>query len=202
MNKLEFLPFEDLLAQYFDHPSVEREIAQRYRSQAAVMVVDFTAMARRTDEHGIIYALAVARAAERAMAPAVSGQGGTLVKRVADTLFIVYSSPHAALEAACAAMPLLAAFNEGRADPIYACIGLGFGDVLLLPGIDMYGPEVNRAFVLGEDIAAGGEILSSEAFLSAVSPLPAPLHAERAPAERAATAGFDFYALRTTGAGD
>jgi class 3 adenylate cyclase len=70
------------------------------------------------------------------MAPAVSGQGGTLLKRVADTLFIVYSSPHAALEAACAAMPLRAAFNAGRADPIYACIRLGYGDVLRTTGAE------------------------------------------------------------------
>jgi hypothetical protein len=47
MNKIAFLPFQDLLAQYFHHPSIEPEIAQRYRSRAAVMVVDFTAMARR-----------------------------------------------------------------------------------------------------------------------------------------------------------
>jgi class 3 adenylate cyclase len=202
MNKLEFLPFEDLLAQYFEHPSVEREVEQRYQSRAAVMVVDFTAMARRTDEHGIIYALAVARAAERAMAPAVSANGGTLVKRVADTLFIVYSDPHAALDAARASLPLLAAFNLGRTDPIYACIGLGYGDVLIIPGVDIYGPEVNRAFVLGEDIAKGNEVLASEAFLAAVTPMPPALHARRAAPDREATAGFAFYALLPTDTGD
>jgi class 3 adenylate cyclase len=87
-------------------------------------------------------------------------------------------------------------YNAGRHDHIRACVGLGFGEVLLVPGTDLYGPEVNRAFVLGEDVANGGELLVTEAFLAALGGLPDGIGAHRAPADREAEAGFGFHVLR------
>lgn len=185
-----FLDFEGLLERALHDPDAEAELHRRHGTRAAVLVADFTGMGRRTGERGIVHALALARAAERAMA-----LPGTRVKRVADTVFHVYDTPAEALLAALDAGRRLAAFNRARADHIHACVGLGWGDVLLLPGEDVYGDEVTRAFVLGEDVARGGEVLATDAFLGAIGALPAGVGAFRAPEDRESHAGFGFHVL-------
>ena len=194
MAELGFLSFEELLATFFEHPDAEAEIVRRYSTRAAVLVMDFTAMGRRTDERGIVFALALARAAERALAPAITAGEGTLVKRVADTLFVVFPGPHQALHAAFDANRRVEEFNRGRPDHIRGCIGLGWGDVILVPQVDVFGPEVNRAFVLGEDIAKGGEVLASLDFVEGLGALPDGVGAHRGPADR--EHGFGFHVLR------
>ena len=82
-----------------------------------------------------------------------------------------------------------------RNDPIFPCAGLGFGSTLVLPQTDLYGEEVNRAFVLGEDIATANEILITPAFLRAIGDLPAGIGAHRAPPDRLEEAGFEFLVL-------
>lgn len=201
----EFSDFDSLILRAATDPSAESELQRRYLHRAAVLVVDFSGMVRRTDADGIIYALALARQAEAAMGPAFQAHGGQIIKRVADTAFVVFSDAPAALRAALDAQRALRAFNRPRTgrigdgqrnDPIHGCIGLGFGPTLVIPGEDLYGPEVNRAFVLGEDVADDGEILCSEDFLAAVSPLPGGVGVHRAPAARAEEAGFPFHILR------
>jgi class 3 adenylate cyclase len=190
MAELSFLDFEELLTRAIEHPAAEAELWRRYGTRGAVLVCDFTGMVRRSDGAGIVRALALARAAERVMA-----LSGTLVKRVADTLFVIYGGPAAALADALAARARLATWNAGRPDPIHACMGLGSGPVLLIPGVDVYGEEVNRAFVLGEEVAGGGEILVTGAFLAEHGPLPDGVGAHRAPQDREEEARFPFHLL-------
>lgn len=204
MTDVRFLQFRDLVAAALKRPEAEAEINRRYRREVAIMVCDFTGMVERTDAYGIVYALALAAAAEEAMDPTIKAHGGEVVKRVADTFFAVFASPQAALDAAFAAQAALAAFNHSRTgtihdgsrnDPIAVCVGLGWGDALIIPGADAYGDEVNRAFVLGEDTARGGEVLCSGRFLAAVQPLAAGFGAFVAPADRQAETGFPFHVL-------
>ena len=171
---------------------------------AAVLVADFTDMVERTDIHGIGYALAMAAAAQRVLTPVFATQGGVQVKTVADTLFVVFASPQAALAAALNGMRALDAFNAGRTgvlhhgqqnEPILGCFGLGFGDALVIPGRDLFGAEVNRAFVLGEDVAKGGEVLMTEAFRRALGGLPEGVGAFTAPGDREGEAGFHFHVV-------
>ncbi len=190
MADLTFLDFEDLLALSISDAAAVVEIHRRHGTRGTVMVVDFTGMARRTDSGGIVRALAMARAAERAMR-----LGGVHVKRVADTLFHLYETPLAALLDALAAHQRLVEFNGTRPDPIRACIGLGVGELLVIPGVDIFGTEVNRAFILGEDVAEGGETLVTPAFLAAIANLPDGVGAFRAPEERESEAGFAFHVM-------
>lgn len=204
MTDLSFLTFDQLLEQYFVREGVEAELLRRYGTTTAVLVVDFTSMVERTDAHGIGYALALAAAAQRAMAPALAGHGGVVVKHVADTAFVVFDQPDRALLAALDALRALDGFNAGRTghvghadrnDPIRGCFGLGYGEALVIPGRDLFGPEVNRAFVLGEDVAKGGEILATAAFVRAVGTLPAGVGAFRGPSDREQAAGFPFHVV-------
>lgn len=201
MAKESFRTFEDLVAAAWRDPVAEAELRRRYETSAAILVVDFSGMVHRSDAGGIIYALSLARAAEAAMTPAFRAHGGTLVKRVADTLFVVFDRPLPTLMAALEAQRALAAFNADRTgsvhdgsrnDPIQASIGLGWGATLVLPGEDLYGPEVNRAFVLGEDVGHAGEVLATDDFWTAIGEPPIGVGAHRAPATRIEEAGFRF----------
>lgn len=200
-----FSTFDSLLEQAWSNPKAEEEIRRRYLHDAAILVVDFSGMVQRTDAEGIIFALALARRAEREVGVAVKAHGGHVVKRVADTAFAVFDSPHAALMAALEGQRALRAFNldrhghigdGSRTEPIHGCFGLGFGSTLVIPDEDLYGPEVNRAFVLGEDVASGGEILCSPDFAQSARPLPDGVGAHRAPAAREEEAGFPFLVIR------
>lgn len=204
MTRPGFQTFEDLVARAWQDPAAEDELRRRYEHPAAILVTDFSGMVERSDAAGIIYALSLARAAEQAMAPAFEAQAGKVVKRVADTVFAVFERPQAALLAALEAQRLLSVFNQGRnghigdgsrQDPIHACIGLGWGPTLVIPGVDIYGPEVNRAFVLGEDVAKSREVLATEAFWRAIGASPPGVGAHAGPAARVEEAGFPFHII-------
>lgn len=191
MNDLAFLEFDALVARAVTDPSAAAECERRFGTRAAILVVDFTGMVRRTDARGIVYALGRAMQAQAALS-----LSGTRVKRVADTVFLLYPNPREALLDALNGVKKLAGIELGHPDRIDPCIGLGFGDALLIPGVDVYGPEVNRAFVLGEDVAKGGEVLVTEAFLAAAGMLPDGVGAFRAPEERETDAGFAFHVVK------
>ncbi len=190
MSDLAYLDFDALVSRAVSDPEAVREAHRRFGATAAILVVDFTGMVRRTDEHGIVYALGRARQAAAALDLA-----GTRVKRVADTIFAVYESPLRALVDALDAQRRLHQALPPDDDPVHACMGLGFGEMLLIPGQDVFGAEVNRAFVLGEDVAKGGEVLVTAGFLAAMHGLPAGVGAFRAPEEREAEAGFPFHVV-------
>jgi class 3 adenylate cyclase len=199
-----YLTLDQLLDRALSDRSVEVELHRRYSRQAAVVVVDFTGMVHRTDHDGIIYALALARAAENQMRPAVLEHHGEVVKRVADSFFAVFPTATDALSAALDGRVALAEFNQDRSghigdgtrtDAIHACIGLGFGATLIIPGDNLYGAEVNRAFVLGEDTANAGEMLCTSAFLDSLGPPPAGVGAHQVPRNRRDTVGFEFHQL-------
>jgi class 3 adenylate cyclase len=204
MRDLQLLTFDQLLEVYFDQPGVEAELARRHGATLAVLVVDFTGMVARTNAHGIGHALALAAAARRAIGPCAECAGGALVKEVADTSFYAFESPKAAVIAALDGQRALATFAQehpaarghGHAHgALQGCMGLGYGPCLLLPGRDLFGPEVNRAFVLGEDVARPGEVLSTDALLHALGAPPEGVGVFRGPLEREQAAGFPFHVL-------
>jgi|ETNmetMinimDraft_13_1059891.scaffolds.fasta_scaffold82339_1 class 3 adenylate cyclase len=205
MPDLRHQTFEELLHAAHESPAAGAEIERRYRSESAILVVEFTAMVRRTDAYGIVYALSLARAAERAYEPVVRIHNGEFIKSVADSFFAVFSRPEDALAAALNGTKRLGFFNQARTgtltdgsrnDPILPCTGLGFGETLVIPGQDIYGSEVNRAFVLGEDVAEGNEILCSVDFMNAICTPPAGVGMHDAPSDRADNAGFPFCIIQ------
>ncbi|MHC4391692.1 MAG: nucleotidyl cyclase domain-containing protein [Planctomycetota bacterium] len=202
MSDAAFLPFEELLEKYFERDDAEAEIERRYLTTAGILVCDFTGMVKRTVSDGIVYSLALARAAERVMEPAVEANEGEIVKRVADTFFAVFKSAASLLQGALDARKALEGFNEPRTgtigdgsknERIDCCMGLGFGPMLINPGQDLYGDEVNRAFVLGEDVADAREILVTDAFVEALGEdTPAGISFTDVSSARIADAGFSF----------
>jgi adenylate cyclase len=192
-DTLQYLDFDALIDRSLTDPAAVVELERRHRTEAAILVIDFSGMVQRTQAGGIIYALARARAAMGAMRPAIAAHGGQVIKQVADTFFAVFPDPTSALLAALDSQKALRTFNTDSPDPIHAGIGLGWGSCLLVAGVDVYGAEVSRAFVLGEDTAQPGEVLVTEAFLSGLGEVPDGIGSFRARHDRIHTTGFHFH---------
>ncbi|MFT4976304.1 MAG: hypothetical protein ACI8S6_002200, partial [Myxococcota bacterium] len=58
MSDLRLLSFLDLVDRSLTDPRAREELESRYLAEAAILVVDFTGMVRRSDRDGIIAALA------------------------------------------------------------------------------------------------------------------------------------------------
>lgn len=197
MADLRLLNFLALVDRSRTDPRALDELEARYRTDAAVLVIDFTGMVHRSDTLGIIPALAEARAAAAAVQPAIALHGGQTIKLVADTLFAVFGTPQAALFAAFEAQVRMARLNRDRPDdPIEPCAGIGYGPCYLMPGEDVYGAEVNRAFVLGEDVAGGNQILITPALREALVEVPQGVGLHAANNDLAHRVGFHFFEVR------
>jgi len=196
------ISFDALLQISSQDGSVEREIERRFGAKVAILVVDFSSMRRRMDAFGTISALRTIRAAFDAYSPSVTAHNGRLVRAVADTICGVFETRSDALSAVLDGHACMAAFNSTRTGdickrvpnaPIYPRAGLGFGDSLLLPDGNLYGSEVNRAFVLGEDVARDQEVLASACFVDGLGIPPAGVGVHAAPHDREVESGFPFH---------
>ncbi len=98
------------------------------------------------------------------MEPAVSRHSGACVKYVADNIFAVFPRAKDALAAGIHMHAITKQIRESRPElpKINICLGIGFGDLLVIDRWDAFGHEVNMAFKLAEDIALPGEILLTE----------------------------------------
>ncbi|NJK77248.1 MAG: adenylate/guanylate cyclase domain-containing protein [Oscillatoriales cyanobacterium RU_3_3] len=146
---------------------IDAEINATFRQTHAVLVMDMSGFSRTTVRYGIIHFLAMIHRMHVIVKPIISEHGGTIVKEEADNIFAVFSDVKSAVEAAIDSLKQTAAVNTtlpAEMD-IYLCIGIGYGEILMLEGEDMYGSEFNLASKLGEDLAERGEIfLTSAAF--------------------------------------
>lgn len=98
---------------------------------------------------------------------AASEHGGEVVKTVGDGFMIRFAEPRAAIAAALAAQQRLAAANWGEVGPLLVRAALHRGPVFQRDD-DLFGPTVNRCARL-RDCAHGGQVLLTEAVLSAVA---------------------------------
>ena len=160
---------QDLLSQRNQYPerhaAIDAEIQRHFSQKLAVLVLDMSGFSRLTANHGIIHFLAMVHKMEQAATPAVTGNGGHVVKQEADNLFAVYPTPQMALESALDIRRAMAAMNTVLPEylAIRVCIGIGYGDTLYLEDQDMFDHEVNLACKLGEDLAKADEILLTAA---------------------------------------
>lgn len=172
---------------------VDADIRERYERPLAVMIGDMSGFSRITQAHGILHFLGLIQKMRAMAGPIVARHGGRVVKFEADNLYASFESADAALEAA---IELHAACEEGAGAPddtVRMSLGLGYGGVLDIGGVDFYGDQVNLASKLGEDIAEAGEILVSEAFLEASSDRKGWFWDKRT--TRISNIAFDYYSL-------
>jgi adenylate cyclase len=144
---------------------IDKHIRDAFERRIAVLVLDMVGFSRLTVEYGIIHYLAMIHQMQQAARPAVTANGGTLIKQDADDIFAIFQTPAAALDSA---LDIFRAFDAVNSvvppeRDIYGCIGIGYGETLVIDGNDVLGSEVNIACKLGEDLAGKSEILLTSA---------------------------------------
>lgn len=160
---------DELLSQIIDHPELRVEISQsierEFTQRRAVLVLDMSGFSRTTQVHGVVSFLLMIHQMRLLAVPTIEACGGTLVKAEADNLYCLFEDVDRAVAAAREIMRQLNTVNIllPATRRLYASIGVGFGDILVLGGHDLFGDEVNLTSKLGEDVAQGGMILLTEA---------------------------------------
>ena len=151
-----------------EHPEkvaeVDAAIHRTFSQTHAILVLDMSGFSRLTVRYGIIHFLAMMHRLCVIALPIINQHQGKLIKQEADNLFAVFPKINLAVDAAVDLLKTLTAVNTGLPDSLdlFASIGIGYGEVLMVEDSDMYGSEMNLASKLGEDLARPGEILLTE----------------------------------------
>ncbi len=151
---------------------IDRQLRESFERKAAILVLDMVGFSRLTVEYGIIHYLAMIHQMAEAARPAVTGNGGVVIKQEADNLFAIFDDPKRALDSA---LDIFRAFDAVNSvvppeRDIYGSIGIGYGETLVIDEEDIFGSEVNIACKLGEDLAGKSEILLTPAAHAALPP--------------------------------
>ena len=154
---------------------IDAEVRRAFERKVSMLVLDMCGFSRLTAEFGIIHFLAMIEQMAQAATPAVTGNGGQVVKAEADNIFAVFAEPANALEAALDIFRAFEAVNAVTPPErhLRGSIGIGYGETLLIGSEDLFGCEMNFASKLGEDLAEGMEVLLTPAAYEA---LPAGLY--------------------------
>jgi adenylate cyclase len=151
---------------------IDRQLRDSFERKDAILVLDMVGFSRLTVEYGIIHYLAMIHQMAEAARPAVTGNGGVVIKQEADNLFAIFDDPKRALDSA---LDIFRAFDAVNSvvppeRDIYGSIGIGYGETLVIDEEDIFGSEVNIACKLGEDLAGKSEILLTPAAYAALPP--------------------------------
>ena len=158
-----------LLALRNEHPErladIDRQIHETFAETHAVMVLDMCGFSRLTMRHGITHFLAMIHRLHGIVRPVVVTRGGRVVKTEADNVFAVFPDVAPAVAAASDIQRQLRAANAVLPEDwdLHASLGIGYGELLMIEGEDLFGNEMNLASKLGEDVAGSGEVFLTAA---------------------------------------
>ena len=158
-----------LLALRNEHPErlaeIDRRIHEAFAETHAVMVLDMCGFSRLTMRHGITHFLAMIHRLHGIVGPIVAAREGRVVKTEADNVFAIFPDVAPAVAAAGDIQERLRAANAVLPEDwdLHASLGIGYGELLMVDGEDLYGNEMNLASKLGEDVAGSGEIFLTAA---------------------------------------
>jgi adenylate cyclase len=144
-----------------DKERIDQRIWDLFGEEWCVMFTDLSGFSRNVARFGIIHFLQTIHESERLLIPVIDAMDGILLKIEGDSFLVMFRNPQKGLQAAVTMQRTLAGYNADKADEekVLLCVGLGFGKVLRIGDIDVFGHEVNSASKLGEDTAKAGEIL-------------------------------------------
>lgn len=154
-----------------DTAAIDARIWSLFGERWAVMFTDLIGFSRNVAEFGIVHFLQTIYLSHRLLVPCLERGAGILLKTEGDSLLVIFRRASDAVDAAIDMQRCLSTFNESRsaAEQVLLGVGIGYGDVLRIGDTDVFGLEVNAAAKLGEDLAAGGEILITESVFTAVA---------------------------------
>jgi len=135
-----------------------------------MLVLDCCKFTRITQEAGIFHYLVSLLKRNDMIKPIFEKHGCLSCRSEEDNICAELKTPDQALAASLEANQAVKSAKLMRNDhePFQICIGIGYGDVLCTQNNGVFGDEMNLASKLGEDIAAGEEILLTEAAYAAI----------------------------------
>jgi class 3 adenylate cyclase len=142
---------------------IEEDAWQTFGMRGAVVVLDMAGFSRTSQEHGIVYYLAMIHRMRAIVGPIAKRYGGEVVKFEADNCFLRFPDVQRAIEAMIGIQMAVEAANRSTPKDldIELSCGIDYGDFLLVGDQDCFGVPVNRASKLGEDLGDPGDILVS-----------------------------------------
>jgi class 3 adenylate cyclase len=148
-----------------DKEAVDRRIWDLFGEEWCVLVTDLTGFSRGVAKFGIVHFLQTIYESERMFVPIVERYDGIMLKAEGDSFLIIFRNTHKAIIAAIEMQRAALEYNKARTDEekVLFGAGLGFGQVLRIGDADVFGEQVNAAYILGEDTASAFEILITEA---------------------------------------
>lgn len=148
-----------------ERPAIEKLIRRSFQVRATALVLDMTSFSISVRRTGILAHLGVIRRMQVLAQKAIEAAGGEVVKFDADNVFAIFDGAAAAIDGAERIQRALGPEGLPTVDGygIGASIGIDSGELLLIRGADYFGDVVNVASKLGEDLAARGEVLVTEA---------------------------------------
>ncbi|MBI4803336.1 MAG: adenylate/guanylate cyclase domain-containing protein [Elusimicrobia bacterium] len=129
-------------------------------AELTVVSCDSSGFSRKTIEHGIIEFMDNMVKCHAALEKIVSRHGGITLSDKADNLMLIFDEPVKAAACAINMHRWLKKRNRGLPEhkKYNICVGIHHGGLLRFAD-DAYGPAVNVAFKLGEDVAGKDELL-------------------------------------------
>ncbi|MBK6999262.1 MAG: adenylate/guanylate cyclase domain-containing protein [Rhodoferax sp.] len=149
-----------------DKARIDARIWDIFGEDWCVMFTDLAGFSRHVAEFGIIHFLQTVYESERLLIPVIEDHDGILLKVEGDSMLVIFRNAAKALQCAVTMQKVTEVYNSVRnkEDQVLLCIGLGYGRVLRIGDVDVYGAEVNAASKLGEDRAEAGDILTTGGF--------------------------------------
>jgi adenylate cyclase len=178
MDKKQSKHFQNLLLKYSQESSkegrqkIETQLWDEYGTEQVVFVLDMSGFSLLTRRYGIVHYLSMVRRMQLTVEPIIEAYEGTILKFEADNCLAIFPDTLPAIRAAVAMQLALDASNLLTPDDLdvrIAC-GIDYGKILIIGNEDCFGDAANRAFKLGEDVAAAGEILVTREAMDRVHP--------------------------------
>jgi class 3 adenylate cyclase len=159
------------LAPGADKQHIDERIWDLFGEEWAIVFTDLSGFSRNVEAFGIIHFLQTIYESERMLVPIIDDHDGIILKIEGDSMLIIFRNTIKALRAVASMQNACATYNVSRAEEerVLLCAGVGFGRVLRIGDADVFGKEVNSASKLGEDTAKAGEVLVTQAVVTAVA---------------------------------
>lgn len=161
---------EDRMRPGSDKALIDQRIWDLFGETWCVMFTDLVGFSRAVDTFGITHFLQSIFVAETELVPLIDEHDGILLKSEGDSMLVIFRNPTKALTCAVEMQRHLHRYNAGApdADDVLLCVGLGYGHLLKIGDVDVFGAQVNAASKLGEDTAKAQEILVTDGFKDAL----------------------------------
>jgi adenylate cyclase len=148
-----------------DKKSVDQRMWDLFGEEWCMLATDLVGFSRGVAKFGIIHFLQTIYESERVLVPIVEKHDGILLKMEGDSFLVIFRNVEKAIRSSLEMQRMLRQYNQTRAEEEHVLlgVGLGFGRVLRIGDADVFGVQVNAAYILGEDTARAYEILLTKA---------------------------------------